>query len=92
MRAAKGIPLIENMVRAVMIHEPVRVVDETERHLDMQTVVQMMHRRESRRDPRIDLHFVKMLHCTHSSGRKNVKVRPNATAKPTALTRMYSTR
>ena len=91
-RAAERIPLIKDVVRAGMIDQPVRIVDEAERHLDVQTVVPAVRQRKSGRNLSVDLFFVKMLHNAHSSGRKNVKVRPNATAKPTALTKMYSVR
>ena len=91
-RAAVGIPLVENMIRTVVVRHAVRVVDESERHLDMKAIVPTMREGEALREFCINRPLVKILHVAHSSGRKKVKVRPNATPKPTALTRMYSGR
>ena len=92
MRAAVGIPLIENVICAVVVSQTVRVVDESERHLKMKAIVPSMREGKSLCKLCINFPLVKILHSAHSSGRKKVKVRPNATPKPTALTRMYSAR
>ena len=80
------------MVRTVMIRQTIRVIDESERHLKMKAIVPAMREGEALRKLRINFPLVELLHNTHSSGRKKVKVKPNATPKPTALTRMYSAR
>ena len=87
MRTAEGIPLIENMP-AIVVGEPVRIVDQSEWHFEMKAIVTAIGEGEALRQPCVDVPLVKILHSTHSSGRKTTKVRPKATAKPITLTRM----
>ena len=92
MCAAERIPLEENMICAVMVGHPVRIVDEAERHFEMKAVVPAVREGESLRKPRVDCPLVKFLHSAHSSGRKKTKIRPDAVRKLTMLTKIYAER
>ena len=54
----------------------------------MKAIVTTIDEGKSLSQPSINVPLVKILHSTHSSGRKTTKVKPKATAKPITLTRM----
>ena len=92
MRTAEGIPLVKNMVGAVVVGQPVRVVDEAKRHLQMKAVVPAVREGKSLRKAGVNCPLVKILHSAHSSGRKKTKIRPDAVRKLTMLTKIYAER
>ena len=63
MRTTERVPLVENMVFAIIVAETVGVVDEAERHLQMKAVVPTVLKGESRCHLGIYGLFVKMLHA-----------------------------
>ena len=64
---AIGIPLIENVVLTVIETQPVGVVDESERHLQMEPVMPAMTEGQVLRQLRVDGLFIEFLHPLYTS-------------------------
>ena len=60
--AAKRIPLVEDMVFAIRERQAIRVVDEAERHLEMEAVVPAVRQREASRHLSVDGLLIKLFH------------------------------
>ena len=59
---AERIPLIEDVVFAIRERQSVRVIDEAERHLEVEAVVPAVRQREAGRHSFIDGLLVKLFH------------------------------
>ena len=60
--AAERIPLVEDMVFAIRERQAIRVVDEAERHLEMEAVVPAVRQREASRHLSVDGLLIKLFH------------------------------